>query len=135
LFVSITFSFNLTFIFEPFSKEKIMAHSAQNYLSALNDEKLDQKVWTDTQVPQSEKADSRQVKNNAGGFTFQLDQMGRLDRFLILGADKPTYYVGKDRLALENAKSVVDLIKQGKGKTTHLIKLECEATGVVLHLT
>lgn len=106
-----------------------MAHSAQNYLSALNDEKLDQKVWTDTQVPQSEKADSRQVKNNAGGFTFQLDQMGRLDRFLILGADKPTYYVGKDRLALENAKSVVDLIKKGKGKDVVARTVEISVQG------
>jgi 60 kDa SS-A/Ro ribonucleoprotein len=36
------------------------------------------------------------VPNNAGGFTFSLDAEGRLLRFLILGADAPTYYASKE---------------------------------------
>lgn len=92
-----------------------MAHSSSQYLNVLNDKSLDQQVWLETQVPQSKPLDANQKQNNAGGFTYTLDEMGRLERFLILGADKNTYYVGKDRLAIENAKVVVNLIKSGKG--------------------
>lgn len=92
-----------------------MAHNATAYLNTLNDKNLDQKVWEQSQVPQSQPLDTRQVKNNAGGFTYSLDDMGRLERFLILGADKPTYYVGQAKLSLENAQNVVALIKAGKG--------------------
>jgi 60 kDa SS-A/Ro ribonucleoprotein len=45
-----------------------------------------------TSVPQSEPLNERQVPNNAGGFVFAIDDWGRLDRFLILGSDAPTYY-------------------------------------------
>lgn len=92
-----------------------MAHASTQYLNTLNDKALDQQVWTDTQVPQSKPLDARQKQNNAGGFTYTLDDMGRLARWLVLGSDKATYYVGKDRLSLENAKVVVSLIKSGKG--------------------
>ncbi len=92
-----------------------MAHNATAYLNALNDKNLDQKAWEQSQVPQSQPLDTRQVKNNAGGFTYSLDDMGRLERFLILGSDKPTYYVGKDQLSLENAKHIVKMIKSGNG--------------------
>jgi 60 kDa SS-A/Ro ribonucleoprotein len=92
-----------------------MAHPSSQYLGALNNKPLDQQVWLESQVPQSQPLDAAQKQNNAGGFTYTLDEFGRLERFLILGADKNTYYVGKDRLSLENAKVVVNLIKSGKG--------------------
>jgi 60 kDa SS-A/Ro ribonucleoprotein len=57
-------------------------------------------------VPQSEALNERQVKNNAGGFVFAIDDWARLDRFLILGSDAPTYYQTAPALTRENAKVV-----------------------------
>jgi 60 kDa SS-A/Ro ribonucleoprotein len=57
-------------------------------------------------TPQSEPADPRQVANSAGGFTFALDAWGRLDRFLVIGSDTPTFYATAKALTCENAKSV-----------------------------
>lgn len=54
-------------------------------------------------TPQSQKADPRQVANSAGGYTFELDDQARLRRFLTLGVDGGTYYVGDRALALDNA--------------------------------
>lgn len=58
------------------------------------------------EVPQSEPLDDRQVKNNAGGFVFALDDWARLDRFLILGSDSNTYYQKARAITRENAKCV-----------------------------
>lgn len=63
-------------------------------------------------VPQRAQADPRQVQNNAGGFTFEVSDKSRLERFLILGTDGGTYYVGEKKLTEDNAKFVVDLIKR-----------------------
>jgi 60 kDa SS-A/Ro ribonucleoprotein len=60
-------------------------------------------------TPQNEKADSRQVKNSAGGFTFTVDEMQRLRRFLILGTDGGTYYTGEREHTRENAQFLFDL--------------------------
>jgi 60 kDa SS-A/Ro ribonucleoprotein len=45
----------------------------------------------------------KQEQNNAGGYTFVLDSWGRLQRFLILGSDGGTYYVGEQKLTANNA--------------------------------
>jgi 60 kDa SS-A/Ro ribonucleoprotein len=58
-------------------------------------------------VPQSEPLDARQVANNAGGFVYAIDDWARLDRFLVLGSDAPTYYQKAPALTRENA-GVVD---------------------------
>lgn len=63
-------------------------------------------------TPQTQKAHKDQVQNSAGGFSFALDDFGRLDRFLILGADSPTYYASQQKLALENAKCVERALDQ-----------------------
>ena len=55
-------------------------------------------------TPQRLPADERQVPNSAGGFTYQLDDLARLRRFLTLGVDGGTYYTGAHELALDNAK-------------------------------
>jgi 60 kDa SS-A/Ro ribonucleoprotein len=57
-------------------------------------------------VPQTEALDERQVRNNAGGFAYAIDDWARLDRFLILGSDAPTYYQSARALTRENAKVV-----------------------------
>lgn len=43
-----------------------------------------------------------QVKNNAGGFVFKVSDKDRLERFLILGTDGGTYYVGEKKLTKKN---------------------------------
>ncbi len=55
-------------------------------------------------TPQSEQARDDQVRNSAGGFTFQADKWTRLDRFLILGAEGGTYYISERKLTKENAR-------------------------------
>lgn len=77
--------------------------------------KVDQVSSEEETIPQSRPLDERQVRNNAGGFTYKLDDMGRLERFLVIGSDKATYYVSARQLSVENAKVVVNLIKSGKG--------------------
>jgi 60 kDa SS-A/Ro ribonucleoprotein len=57
-------------------------------------------------VPQTASLDERQVKNNAGGYVFQINDWARLDRFLILGSEAPTYYQNARALTRENAKCV-----------------------------
>ena len=61
--------------------------------------------------------ESEMTKNYAGGFTFQLDVWGYLDRFLILGSDKPSYYAGAKELTLKAAENVLACIKADGVKT------------------
>ncbi|HSU16817.1 TROVE domain-containing protein [Longimicrobium sp.] len=51
-----------------------------------------------------------QVPNSAGGFAWALDKWARLDRFLVLGSDGGTFYVGERELTVENARSVAECI-------------------------
>lgn len=61
---------------------------------------------------QKEQADPRQVKNNAGGFTFQVNDRTRLERFLVLGTDGGTYYVNEKDLTKQNVDWLIELIKR-----------------------
>jgi len=65
-----------------------------------------------TQVtPQTQKIpNTTQVANNAGGFVWAVDDWKRLDRFLILGSEGGTYYVGERELTVSNAEAVVRCI-------------------------
>jgi 60 kDa SS-A/Ro ribonucleoprotein len=54
-------------------------------------------------VPQAEPLNPRQVLNDAGEFVFSLDDWARLDRFLVLGSDAPTYYQKAPALTRESA--------------------------------
>lgn len=62
-------------------------------------------------TPQSESADPRQVRNAAGGFTFEVTPVQRLRRFLTLGVDGGTYYATAPDLARNNAQVVVDMAR------------------------
>jgi 60 kDa SS-A/Ro ribonucleoprotein len=58
-------------------------------------------------TPQDEPIPGKaQVKNNAGGYAFAVDDWSRLDRFLVLGTAGGTYYVGERKLTVENAECV-----------------------------
>jgi len=59
--------------------------------------------------PQSEPIPGREAdmtQNNAGGFTFTVSDWDRLDRFLVLGSEGSTYYVGEKKLTKDNAAAV-----------------------------
>lgn len=55
---------------------------------------------------QMQRTDVREVQNNAGGFVYGLDDMARLQRFLILGSDSNTYYESAPKLTAGNADCV-----------------------------
>lgn len=77
-----------------------------------------------TNTPQTQAIPGREkemVQNNAGGFTFQLDQWGYLDRFLILGSDTPSYYAGKKELTIKAAGNVSKCIKDDGVRTVNRI--------------
>ncbi len=57
-------------------------------------------------TPQNEQASPKQVANNAGGFSFAVTNWTQLHRFLVLGSEKGSYYVGERKLTRENAKVV-----------------------------
>lgn len=64
---------------------------------------------------QSEKAAAEQVENAAGGFAFKLDDEARVQRFLAIGTDGGTYYVGEKELTKENAEVVIRVASGDKG--------------------
>jgi len=59
---------------------------------------------------------SNQKKNNAGGFSYTLDDLDRFKRFLILGSSSSTYYVGKKKLTKDNLDTLEALLRAGRGK-------------------
>lgn len=65
-------------------------------------------------VPQSKPVSENQVKNNAGGFVFQITPKQQLDRFLILGSDSGTYYVRKNKLTRDNIENVINMVKDNE---------------------
>jgi 60 kDa SS-A/Ro ribonucleoprotein len=65
------------------------------------------KFFSTTTTPQREPIPgSRQVPNSAGGHTWEIDDWGRLDRFLVLGSEGGTFYTGERKLTIENAGAV-----------------------------
>lgn len=75
-------------------------------------------------TPQREQADARQVKNSAGGYVFKLEPSAQLERFLILGADSPTYYAGKRELVIDNARTVLACLNNdGKGTVRKIAEI------------
>jgi len=80
--------------------------------------------FTPKKTPQSESADPRQEKNNAGGFSFVIDDWKRLERFLILGTEGGTYYVDERKLTKENAEAVLRCIKSdGKRTVAKIVEI------------
>lgn len=63
-------------------------------------------------TPQSEKAAPGQERNSAGGYTFTVDDTARLRRFLVLGTDGGTYYVGAAELTKDNAGVVLEFARK-----------------------
>lgn len=64
---------------------------------------------------------STQVVNNAGGFSWETDEVTLFKRFLILGTEGGSYYVGENKLTQEHATNVIKLIKAGVVDVVKLI--------------
>ena len=76
---------------------------------------MDTALQTDT-APQTSKLSDDQIQNSAGGYVYKVDDMNRLRRFLCLGSEGGTYYIGEKELGLENAQNIQKMIEDGKGK-------------------
>src|SRR4029079_532672 len=55
---------------------------------------------------------STQVRNSNSGYSWQVDDWARLDRFLILGAEGGTYYITERDLVKQNQDALILVIKQ-----------------------
>ena len=65
------------------------------------------KFFSTRATPQSQPIPgTTQVPNSAGGYAWQLDDWARLDRFLVLGSEGGTYYIGERELTIECASIV-----------------------------
>jgi 60 kDa SS-A/Ro ribonucleoprotein len=62
-----------------------------------------------------------QVKNNAGGFVFDIGTFAKFERFLILGSEGGTYYVGERELTKDNALNTIAAIAADGKKAVDLI--------------
>ena len=68
-----------------------------------------------TGTPQNEPIPGREGEmslNNAGGYTFDVDDWTRLERFLILGTEGGTYYVDVPKLTRDNSGVVLRCIRE-----------------------
>ncbi len=62
-----------------------------------------------------------QVPNAAGGHYFAIDKWARLERFLMLGSESGTYYVGAVQLTRENATAVAACLDEDGARTVRRI--------------
>lgn len=68
-----------------------------------------------------------QVKNNAGGFVYEVDKFSALERFLILGFEGGTYYVKEKPLTIANATVVNACLVENFKRTVDTIVSVSEA--------
>lgn len=67
-------------------------------------------------TPQAEPIPGKDMTpNNAGGYSFAVDDMARLHRFLCLGSEG-TYYVGERELTKQNLTTLERLLDAGRGR-------------------
>ena len=70
------------------------------------------KLFNRRVTPQSQPIPgSTQVHNSGGGYSWQVDDWTRLDRFLILGAEGGTYYITERDLVKQNHDAILRCIK------------------------
>ncbi len=70
--------------------------------------------------PQSEPLPG-QVPNSAGGYSYELDLWGKLNRFLILGSEGGSYYATERALTQENAKTLTECLNADGVRTVQVI--------------
>lgn len=75
-------------------------------------------------VPQREPITNDQVENSEGGYVWAVDDWKRLDRFLVLGSEQGSYYIGEGKLTRENAAAVERCIKaDGKRTVDRIVEI------------
>ena len=80
------------------------------------------KHFAPLQTPQSlPLAGASQVPNSAGGYVWAVSDWSRLDRFLVLGSEGGTYYIGERPLTRQNAEAVVRCIQADGLRTVRRI--------------
>lgn len=73
-------------------------------------------------TPQTEPIPGKpMVANSAGGYSFEVSDWTRLDRFLILGAEGGTYYIKERELTQENAQAVIRCLQSDAIRTINQI--------------
>jgi 60 kDa SS-A/Ro ribonucleoprotein len=70
-----------------------------------------------TRTPQSRPIADEQVKNSAGGYVWEVDKWVQLLRFLILGTERGTYYIGEAELTGTNVVALDACIAEDPNKT------------------
>ena len=61
---------------------------------------------------QKDRLSPDQVKNEAGGYVYEIGLWDKLDRFLILGSEGGTFYVNEQELTRQNIDSIKECIKE-----------------------
>lgn len=64
---------------------------------------------------------SGQVENSAGGYAWEITPWQKLDRFLILGTEGGTFYIGEQKLTEAHAQNLIALIKTDGEKVVQRI--------------
>ena len=86
---------------------------------------------TAKQTPQTQAVPGREAemtKNNAGGMTFTVTPFQMLERFLILGSDKPSYYASAKKLTADNSANIRECLRLDWRKTIDTI-VDVSVTG------
>lgn len=71
------------------------------------------KLFSKKQTPQSQPIPgSGQIRNSGTGHSWGVDRWTMLDRFLILGSEDGTFFIGERKLTLDHAKNALACLKQ-----------------------
>ena len=80
------------------------------------------KLFNRRATPQSQAIPgSTQVRDSGGGYSWEVDDWTRLDRFLILGAEGGTYYITERDLVKQNHDAIVRCIKADGNRAVNRI--------------
>lgn len=80
------------------------------------------KQYNRKRTRQGERARPDQIKNEAGGFVWQADLWQRARRFLILGAERGTYYVQQRQLLRNSAVSIDKALAEDPWRLMRMIQ-------------
>lgn len=72
-------------------------------------------------IPQSQPIASEQIKNEAGGYTWPVTDWIMLERFLILGSEKGTYYSSEEKLTRQMASAAVRCLDSDPQRVANLL--------------
>ncbi len=87
------------------------------------------KLFSFRDTPQNEPVPGYgQAANEAGGYTWPVDNWARLDRFLVLGSESGTYYVGPRELTRQNATAALECIEEDGARVVDRV-IEVSETG------